>query len=65
MRLTGLRAFITPTAVYFGSALAIPALLCIPGQTLLSGALCVGAMMRLRGWTERPPIARPPAAEAG
>lgn len=42
-RLTGLRAFITPTAVHFGSALWVSALFCIPGHTALSGALCVGA----------------------
>jgi hypothetical protein len=42
-RLTGLRAFITPTAVHFGSALWISALLCIPGHTVLSAALCIGA----------------------
>ncbi|HXS28346.1 MAG TPA: hypothetical protein VN730_11830 [Steroidobacteraceae bacterium] len=43
MRLTGLRAFITPTAVHFGSALWLAALLCVPGHTALSGALCIGA----------------------
>ncbi|HEY2591883.1 MAG TPA: hypothetical protein VGI35_09855 [Steroidobacteraceae bacterium] len=42
-RLTGLRAFITPTAVHFGVALWISALLCIPRQTVLSAAICVGA----------------------
>ena len=42
-RLTGLRAFITPTAVHFGSALWVSALLCIPGHTALSAALCIGA----------------------
>jgi hypothetical protein len=42
-RLTGLRAFITPTAVHFGSALWISALLCIPGHTVLSAAICIGA----------------------
>jgi hypothetical protein len=42
-RLTGLRAFITPTAVHFGSALWISALLCIPGHTALSAAVCIGA----------------------
>ncbi|MGH8220518.1 MAG: hypothetical protein ACREUT_18440 [Steroidobacteraceae bacterium] len=41
-RLTGLRAFITPTAVHFGSALWISALLCIPGHTALSAAICIG-----------------------
>src|SRR5579885_2433170 len=42
-RLTGLRAFITPTAVHFGSALGISALLCIPRHTVLSAAFCIGA----------------------
>lgn len=35
-RLTGLRVFITPTAVHFGAALWLSALMCIPGQTVLS-----------------------------
>ncbi len=43
MRLTGLRAFITPTAVHFGSALWVSALLCIPRHTALSAAICIGA----------------------
>ena len=38
-RLTGLRVFITPTAVHFGSALWLSALMCIPGQT--AGTLAV------------------------
>lgn len=42
-RLTGLRAFITPTAVHFGSALWLSALLCIPRHTALSAAICIGA----------------------
>jgi hypothetical protein len=42
-RLTGLRAFITPTAVHFGSALWISALLCMPRHSALSAALCIGA----------------------
>ena len=32
-RLTGLRVFITPTAVHFGAALWLSALMCVPGQT--------------------------------
>lgn len=32
-RLTGLRVFITPTAVHFGAALWLSALMCMPGQT--------------------------------
>src|SRR5215469_16154925 len=42
-RLTGLRAFITPTAVHFGSTLWISALLCMPRHTVLSAAFCIGA----------------------
>ena len=32
-RLTGLRVFITPTAVHFSAALWLSGLMCIPGQT--------------------------------
>lgn len=35
-QLSGLRVFITPTAVHFGAALWISALMSIPGQTALS-----------------------------
>jgi hypothetical protein len=42
VRLAGLRAFITPTAVYFGSSLALSALMSIPGQTAFTLALCLG-----------------------
>jgi len=42
-RLLGLRAFITPTAVHFGSALWISALLCIPRHTALTAAIGIGA----------------------
>jgi hypothetical protein len=42
-RLTGLRAFITPTAIHFGAALWLSALLLMPRQTALSAALCLGA----------------------
>ncbi len=35
-RLTGLRVFVTPTAVHFGAALWLSAVMCIPGQTALS-----------------------------
>jgi len=41
-RLAGLRAFITPTAVYFGSALAVSALMSVPGHTAFTLALCLG-----------------------
>jgi hypothetical protein len=42
-RLAGLRAFITPTAVHFGAALWVAALLSVPGQTRTSLALCLAA----------------------
>lgn len=42
-RLTGTRVFITPTAVHFGAALWLSALLCIPGQTALSLAVLLAA----------------------
>ncbi|MGH8259805.1 MAG: hypothetical protein ACREUG_08950 [Steroidobacteraceae bacterium] len=42
-RLTGLRAFITPTAVHFAAALWISGILCMPGHTVLSVAICMGA----------------------
>jgi hypothetical protein len=42
-RLTGLRAFITPTAVHFGAALWVAALMSVPGQTGLTLALCLAA----------------------
>jgi hypothetical protein len=42
VRLPGLRAFITPTVVHFCSALAIAAVLNVPGQTRFSVALCLG-----------------------
>ena len=35
-RLTGLRVYITPTAVHFGAALWLSGLMCIPGQTALA-----------------------------
>jgi hypothetical protein len=35
-RLSGLRVFITPTAVHFGSALWVAALMSIPGQTAVT-----------------------------
>jgi hypothetical protein len=42
-RLMGLRAFITPTAVHFGAALWMSALMSIPGHTVLSLTLCLAA----------------------
>jgi hypothetical protein len=43
VRMTGLRAFVTPTIVHFGSALALSALLNIPGQSLLGISICLSA----------------------
>ena len=43
VRLTGLRAFVTPTIVHFGSALALSALMSVPGQSVTSLAICLGA----------------------
>lgn len=40
-RLLGLRAFITPTAVHFGAALWLAAMMSIPGHTPLSLILCL------------------------
>jgi hypothetical protein len=48
VRLSGLRAFVTPTVIHFGSALWIAALMCIPGQTDISLSACIiasGAIM--------------------
>lgn len=41
-RLSGLRVFITPTAVHFGTALWLSALMCIPGQTALALEMLLG-----------------------
>lgn len=54
MRVSGLRTFITPIVLHFGSALWISALLCIPGQTDLSLSICVtasGAILAAYGAT--------------
>jgi hypothetical protein len=40
VRLSGLRTFITPIVLHFGTALWISALLCIPGHTPLSLSVC-------------------------
>ena len=48
MRVSGLRTFITPIVLHFGSALWLSALLCVPGHTDLSLSICVtasGALM--------------------
>jgi hypothetical protein len=41
VRLSGLRTFITPIVLHFGTALWISALLCIPGHTPLSLSVCM------------------------
>jgi len=41
VRLSGLRAFITPIVVHFGTVLWLAALLCIPGHNRTSLALCM------------------------
>lgn len=41
-RLAGLRAFITPTVVHFGSALLLSALMSVPRHTAYSLAMCLG-----------------------
>jgi hypothetical protein len=42
VKLSGLRTFITPVVMHFGSALWISALLCIPGQTPITLSACIG-----------------------
>jgi hypothetical protein len=42
VKLSGLRTFITPVVMHFGSALLISALLCIPGQTAITLSACIG-----------------------
>src|SRR5690349_13899270 len=42
VRLKGMRAFITPTVVYFGTALWLSALMTVPGHTAFSLSVCVG-----------------------
>ena len=52
VRISGLRAFITPIVMHFGAALWISALLCIPGHTAASLAACVtvsGAVLSAYG----------------
>ena len=44
VRMTGLRAFITPTIVHFGSALVLSALMNVPGQSVTSLGICLGAI---------------------
>jgi hypothetical protein len=40
VRLSGLRTFVTPIVMHFGSALWIAALMCVPGQTDISLSVC-------------------------
>jgi hypothetical protein len=40
----GLRAFVTPTIVYFGTVLALAAFLCVPQQNLISLSVGTGAV---------------------
>jgi hypothetical protein len=42
VRPTGLRAFITPTIVHFGSALALSALMNVPGLSVREFGFCIG-----------------------
>jgi hypothetical protein len=54
VRLSGLRAFVTPIVMHFGSALWLSALLCIPGHTAVSVAACMivsGAILSAYGAT--------------
>jgi hypothetical protein len=54
LRMSGLRTFITPIVMHFGSALWIAALLCIPGHTVASLAACMtvtGAILTIYGGT--------------
>jgi len=52
VRMSGLRAFVTPIVMHFGAALWISALLCIPGHTAVSVAACMivsGAILSAYG----------------
>jgi hypothetical protein len=52
VRLSGLRTFVTPIVLHFGTALWISALLCIPGHTPLSLSACTtvtGATLSAHG----------------
>jgi hypothetical protein len=54
VRMSGLRAFVTPIVMHFGSALWLSALLCIPGHTAVSVAACMivsGAILSVYGGT--------------
>jgi hypothetical protein len=52
VRMSGLRAFVTPIVMHFGAALWIAALLCIPGHSAASLAACMivtGAILTAYG----------------
>jgi hypothetical protein len=52
LRMSGLRTFVTPVVMHFGSALWLSALLCIPGQTAASLSACMigsGAILATYG----------------
>ena len=52
VKLSGLRTFITPVVMHFGSALWISALLCIPGHTAITLSVCLsvsGAVLSAYG----------------
>jgi hypothetical protein len=54
VRMSGLRAFVTPIVMHFGSALWLSAVLCIPGHTAVSVAACMmvsGAILSAYGAT--------------
>jgi hypothetical protein len=44
VNLKGLRAYVSPTIVHFGTVLALAAYLSMPHQTVLSLSLCFGAI---------------------
>jgi hypothetical protein len=49
LRMWGLRTFVTPVVMHFGSALWLSALLCIPGQTTVSLSACMIASGAILG----------------
>lgn len=54
VRMSGLRAFVTPIVMHFGSALWLSAVLCVPGHTAVSVAACMmvsGAILSAYGAT--------------
>jgi hypothetical protein len=54
LRMSGLRTFITPIVMHFGSVLWTASLLCIPGHTATSLAACIivsGAILSVYGGT--------------